>query len=165
MNKLDIEICKFKDYEIDETEIYYIFDYLKEVIIILNKYNMDFAISGSLALILQSKKIYRKIKDIDIVLNEPLRQSEIEGLLNENFRYVLTDYDKIIFNKNDISIEFHVKTHHSNNVFDNSDSKLLSYENNQVSVINISQILRHKKLSYIDRQKDIDDELFYSKFV
>jgi hypothetical protein len=165
MNKLDLEICKFKEYKIDTAQIYYIFDYLKEVITILNKYNIDFAISGSLALILQSKKIYRKIKDIDIVLNEPLRQFEIEALLNENFNYVLTDYDKIIFNKNDISIEFHVKTYHSNNVFDNSDFRLLSYENNQVNVINISQILRHKKLTYSNRQKDIDDELFYSKFV
>ena len=119
-----------------------------------------------MGLILQTKKIYRDIKDIDLVLEDSLKSYQINYLINNGYEYMNTDFDKCLFSKNGVTIELLLNKTYNHHFFgDCGENKLINYENNFINVLSAYRICQAKEMLYSNRSKDLDDKEFYIKLV
>jgi hypothetical protein len=158
---------KFKDYEIDVNHNNKIFSIFDECIEILLENNIDFLVTGSLALFLHTQKIYRTIGDIDFVIKNPLNMDQIYLMSKHNF--ILNNNKigiNILYKKNN-RVEFHFLPLKYNSLINNS--KKINFNNLNISLVSIKDIFLCKKLQNIKydniKQKDIDDIEFYSRYI
>lgn len=66
----EVQKFKYKDYVIDEYKHQILFDVLYKLIHAANKNNLPCYLTGSISILFQFKKIYRTMKDIDLVIKK-----------------------------------------------------------------------------------------------
>ena len=157
----NLEIYKFKDWEVDINKISNLFNLFDECLKVLEENKIEYAITGSLGLILISNKIYRNIGDIDFVIKTPFFNEQIHKFLKKNFFHISSDFRRVIFEKNQIRIEFHTELQNINDGFMNNTK--IKYQNYLIDIVPIQNIFLSKKMLYPidDRKKDLDDIEFY----
>jgi hypothetical protein len=172
---------KYKDYTIDDQ---FNLKLLKELDIVTTLFienNIEYYITGAFSLIFYTGKIYRTIKDVDILVNlKDIKQ--LFSILDENYSYypypktntlanffkskILKEDPFRFKNKNDLSIKLEIFF----------DKKPIFSGRNKV----FSKKINNNELKYLipnkffdesypssrySRQKDIDDIVFYSRFL
>jgi hypothetical protein len=156
---LKFEQHHFNNYDLDIEQVQNIFSIFEECLNILNRLHLQYRVTGSIALILNTNKIYRTPKDIDFTITEPFTTYEINLLGNNGFYYQHHDFNRFYFQKKSVVVEFHI----DNNVMNNIN--VLSYNGFLLETCLNKYVFEAKKRLYDNRQKDIDDLLFYDKFV
>jgi hypothetical protein len=159
----NLEIVNFKNYEPNLDRIQRVFGVFDECIQTLETLRIEYAVTGSIGLILNTNKIYRSIKDVDFIVREPLYHEQLSFFLKNGFEYRDTTFNTFMLIKNFVTIEFHSKYLRLSNVIINS--KKIQYNTHFINVISIEDIFSAKKLQGKLRQKDLEDIEFYSQFV
>lgn len=159
----NLEIYEFKDYKLDINKVNQIFNLFDECIQILEELHLEYAVTGSIGLILNTNKIYRYIKDIDFIILEPLYREQLSHFLKKGFEFRNVNFNTISLFKNSILVEFHSKYIRLHDVIQNC--KKISYQNYFINVLSVEDIFLAKKIQGVIRKKDIDDIEFFSQYI
>jgi hypothetical protein len=169
MNIIDyynsFEIASYQNYQINHKHNFFLFNELCKLENLFSKNNIRFVITGSLSLVLHYKKIYRKINDLDIIINN--RDIFLCLSLLRNSFNIISDND---LGKNIIDFR---KNKHNTIVLKPKSLKykldLINYNQSldeKVYITNIEEVKYYYKLPWIGKldrksKKDIDDINFY----
>jgi hypothetical protein len=157
---MKIEKHKFKKYKIDPDKINLIFENFNECLEILEKNKIQFIVTGSVGLFLNTNKIYRNIGDIDFVLQKRPLLSEVYEFTSKGFKHIFETQEKINLRKNGVHVELFYKIPHL------KDIKKIKYNNYMINYFSIEDIFLYKKITnHILKPKDKDDMDFYKKFI
>jgi diphthamide synthase (EF-2-diphthine--ammonia ligase) len=159
----NLEIHQFKEYTINFQKVNKIFNIFNECVETLEELHIEYAVTGSIGLILNTNKIYRYIKDIDFIILEPLYSEQLSHFLKKGFEFRSVNFNTISLVKNFVLIEFHSKYIRLHDVIQNC--KKINYNNYFLNILSIEDIFNAKKIQGPIRQKDLDDIEFFSKFV
>jgi hypothetical protein len=162
-----LDYIKYKHYLIDKNKINKIFSIFNECINILIDNKISYSVAGSIALILNTNKIYRNVKDIDIAIYEPFSIREVDCFRMHQFQCMgegnrQNRGSTFYFNKNDINIDFFYQPiHKEHEKFVNK----IHYNNLIINVDPIEIVLEMKHSRETLHLKDQHDIEFYTPYI
>jgi len=154
---------QYKDYRIDDKHNLKIIETFNDFNEFILKSNLSYLLTGSLALSILSKKIFRTWKDIDIVIDINYITDWLSIFQNENWQ-IINDNFTILQIKNiktNINIEICNYLSHSKDYTETGTEKNIN--NINIKISSIDDIFYAKFKNFND--KDIEDFKFFRRFL
>lgn len=175
----NVEKIKYLNYEIDDSWNLFILSKFQHFLDLSLKYKLNLSVTGTIACIFHTNKLFRTIGDIDLILDYQDFQNWIEIFNQENYKLLCYNvnpekFDMIKFIKDSINQKkpLTLKNYDNNStvdlIFDKSveDKFFFKTINNYKIIYRLAYKYRNiKNNKYLyNRKKDFDDIDFYYKF-
>jgi hypothetical protein len=154
----------YKDYRIDDEHNLKIIETFNDFNEFISKSNLSYVLTGSLALSILSKKIFRTWKDIDIVIDINYITDWLSIFQNQNWQIINDNF--MIFQikniKTNMNIEICNYLPHSKDYTEASTEQNINNDNIKISSIDDIFFAKFGK-NFND--KDVEDFKFFKQFV
>jgi hypothetical protein len=153
----------YKDYRIDDEHNLKIIETFNDFNEFISKSNLSYLLTGSLALSILSKKIFRTWKDIDIVIDINYITDWLSIFQNQNWQIINDNYTILQINniKTNINIEICNYLPHSKDYTEAITEKNINNINIKISSMDDIFCAKFKKNC---KDKDIEDFKFFRRF-
>jgi hypothetical protein len=167
----DLEIIKFKNYKVNYKRTLEVYKYLEYIYKLSKQSKLPFMITGSWSLIFHTKKIYRSVSDLDLVINKQDFKRWVLALKDEhNLYYRGDDMESYFKNIYDNSLTLKFKNKKNNITLDLTPCckyLLGKTYNKTINKMNLKYFFPEIffKFDLITYQKHIDDVEVYSPYL
>jgi hypothetical protein len=149
----------YKDYKIDDKHNLKIIETFNDFNEFVSKSNLSYLLTGSLALSILSKKIFRTWKDIDIVIDINYITDWLSIFQNQNWQ-IINDNFTILQIKN---IKTNINIEICNYLSHSKDYTEKNINNINIKIISTDDIFYAKFKNF--NNKDIEDFKFFRRFL
>lgn len=159
---MKINIIKFKNYSCDYNDFKTKILHLIELVNFANYNSLTYKVSGSLSFILLSGKLYRKVNDIDMLINKEEAQKWI-AFLEKDWKTLISENESLLKFRN----------RKTNTILDlmfiesfldkNNNPIEINFMNGLIAKISNPSVTMAVKKEKYGRETDFDDFDFYKK--